>query len=279
MPDIAHRGWPRDLDLIHRIRLQVRELIHARLSSGKCLTEMRNSNEHAYQVSTIASACTRLQRSARIPTCTDPLAQAFASAHNSSRPGEAAHRLAPTRINRPRQRRFAIHLLAHHNSTRLPLAQHRMCKSAACIEATAFPLRLPPKSLEEKKKIHLLPRRSRPRAQTPVSGSLSKLQWLQFYLFVCTLCLCDLFGAALKSIHLAFTPPVQFCRFAALLHIRCVSKNLDLFQRSILPVHRRGRLADPGFIPLYVRPGVFKTAHRIIGFRALRCEMKGRGQG
>jgi len=39
------------------IRLQVRELIHARLSGGKCLTEMRNSNEHAYQVSTIASAC------------------------------------------------------------------------------------------------------------------------------------------------------------------------------------------------------------------------------
>ena len=154
MPDIAHRGWPRDLDLIHRIRLQVRELIHARLSSGKCLTEMRNSNEHAYQVSTIASACTRLQRSARIPTCTDPLAQAFASAHNSSRPGEAAHRLAPTRINRPRQRRFAIHLLAHHNSTRLPLAQHRMCKSAACIvEAIAFPLGLPPKSLGKKKKI------------------------------------------------------------------------------------------------------------------------------
>ena len=255
MPDIAHRGWPRDLDLIHRIRLQVRELIHARLSSGKCLTEMRNSNEHAYQVSTIASACTRLQRSARIPTCTDPLAQAFASAHNSSRPGEAAHRLAPTRINRPRQRRFAIHLLVHHNSTRLPLAQHRMCKSAACIEATAFPLRLPPKSLEEKKKIHLLPRRSRPRAQTPVSGSLSKLQWLQFYLFVCTLCLCDLFGAALKSNHLAFTPPVQFCRFAALSHIRSVSKNLVLFQRSILPVHRRGHLAAPDSSPSMFAPG------------------------
>ena len=94
---------------------------------------------------------TRLQRSARIPTCTDPLAQAFASAHNSSRPGEAAHRLAPTRINRPRQRRFAIHLLVHHNSTRLPLAQHRMCKSAACIvEASAFPVGLPPKSLKKK---------------------------------------------------------------------------------------------------------------------------------
>ena len=212
MPDIAHRGWPRDLDLIHHIRLQVRELIHARLSGGKCLTEMRNSNEHAYQVSTIASACTRLQRSARIPTCTDPLAQAFASAHNSSRPGEAAHRLAPTRINRPRQRRFAIHLLGHHNSTRLPLAQHRMCKSAACIvEAIAFPLRLPPNSLEEKKKkIPILPPRSRPRAQTPVSGSLSKLQWLQSYLFVCTLCLRDLFGATLKSNHLAFTPLSSF---------------------------------------------------------------------